>query len=195
MKPLQIAILKPPIEHLRALLEITQRNIDAAKLSDPEAAELVDMLWSIAHQRPATRAELAEGLRELHRWFSELTIPLRGAVTRAELGSGGIVEVSVSGLFVYGLTEDGEIQRSFSGSFAFALVDETWNLLQRAGPGLLRVCPLRLRSGDRCNRIFIAKRHQKYCIREHAQIHARRESRRRKRELNLGRQRPRKGIR
>jgi hypothetical protein len=170
MKGVQVMILKSPADRLRGLLEITQRNLDVEHLSDTEALTLVDMLATIAHRRPS-RAEVAEGLLELSRWFFDLT-----SQASAELPVG-------RGSLVYLLTEDGDLQRTFSGSFAVALIDEAASLLQRAGAHRLRRCPLRLpRTGEICGRLFIGERHQKYCTPPHAQIQARRESRRRERE-------------
>jgi hypothetical protein len=44
------------------------------------------------------------------------------------------------GSFVYLFTEDGDLVRTFSGSFAVALVEEVASLLQRVGPRPLRAC-------------------------------------------------------
>jgi hypothetical protein len=164
MKPMQVVILARPAERLRALLDVVQRDVDVLKVSAAEA----DLLRIIARREPApTEGELAEGLRALRQWFHEVT-----------QSSGAALPVD-GGSFGYILTEDGDLVRTFFGSFAATLVDETASLLQRAGPNRLRVCPLRLRTGERCGRLFIGVRHQKYCTPAHAQIEARRASRRR----------------
>ncbi len=162
-------------------------HIDVGDLPDDGVAELCREAWFILQpgHRGAADLKMRVGPAERELWkrvqqdvhaflwhfarsqfhvykISTVSDPVTAALTPATAWPSG-----EEWEWVFFRGSRGRLERRFHGTLPTGLVFAAADLLDRVGCHRLKACPLKINDHD-CGRLFLARRGQKFCSRQHA---------------------------
>jgi hypothetical protein len=152
-------------ERLRWLFEVFPQH-PLSRASDRDWRHLWGRLNAIAEERPALAADVTpdrdqqRDVQDAQKTIADMAAALAAREHYEFKDKGGIWTLEIHGP---------RMVSGYTGRLSVMLLHAAKNLLGRVGPGKLMACPFQRRDDSKpCGKVFIARRRQKFCGREHA---------------------------